>query len=268
MLFRRRKTRPTAAEAAQRLLALKYVAVDAHAAPAFGILETLQPGWTEIQRRDFVQAGEAERDQYWKQIRASGLWRVLSPLERAYVTTPKSDMSNQLWLNGLWRLESARVLAWALGLLVELPCYDTQADLDELKAIPHERIDWFVKSAILRPQTEIDRARDVAELWHWRSRTRQLIEERGPFPTREPIEAGGYRSFDDVVRVAAQKSHEKGDIPAPIDVDFPAKGKAYRDLTANEWSEVQSITMERHFALNWLCGHAPRNRWDETPTDT
>jgi len=26
--------------------------------------------------------------------------------------------------------------------------------------------------------------------------------------------------------------------------------------------------MERHKALNWLCGFAPGNRWDETPTDT
>ena len=50
--------------------------------------------------------------------------------------------------------------------------------------------------------------------------------------------------------------------------DFPAKGKAYRDLTAEEWSELRSITAERHYALNWLCGRAPKNKWDETPTDT
>jgi hypothetical protein len=31
---------------------------------------------------------------------------------------------------------------------------------------------------------------------------------------------------------------------------------------------VGSITEERHFALNWLCGYAPDNDWDATPTPT
>ena len=41
-----------------------------------------------------------------------------------------------------------------------------------------------------------------------------------------------------------------------------------RDLTEEEWREVTSIAAERHFALNWLCGYAPGNRWDATPTET
>ena len=155
------------------------------------------------------------------------------------------------------------------GAACRVPAYDTQGDLDELKAVPHERIEWFIKSATIRPQTEIDRARDVAELWHWRSRTRQLVEEGRPFSADEPMmKAAGFRSFDDIVRIAAQKAHQDGVIPPPIDLDFPVKGKAYRDLTVDEWSEVRSITTERHFALNWLCGYAPGNRWDETPTET
>ena len=57
-------------------------------------------------------------------------------------------------------------------------------------------------------------------------------------------------------------------LPEMIDNDFPAMGKAYRELDGREWSEVRSITMERHYALNWLCGLAPNNQWDATPTDT
>ena len=49
---------------------------------------------------------------------------------------------------------------------------------------------------------------------------------------------------------------------------FLAFGKAYRDLGPEEYAIATSIARERHFALNWLCGHAPGNRWDETPTDT
>ena len=71
-----------------------------------------------------------------------------------------------------------------------------------------------------------------------------------------------------VVRVAAREAHKKGDIPTPVDGDFPAHAKAYRDLSDLERSQMMSIAMERHRALNWLCGFAPENRWDETPTDT
>ena len=45
-------------------------------------------------------------------------------------------------------------------------------------------------------------------------------------------------------------------------------GKAYCDLSAEEWANVTSISTERHFALNWVSGLAPQNRWDETPTAT
>jgi hypothetical protein len=53
-----------------------------------------------------------------------------------------------------------------------------------------------------------------------------------------------------------------------IEEDFPAKGKAYRELSAEEWSEVRSVTFERHIALNWLCGYSLGNEWDHTPTET
>ena len=51
------------------------------------------------------------------------------------------------------------------------------------------------------------------------------------------------------------------------DEDCAAFGKPYRELTEDEWQMTTSITVERHFALNWLCGYAPNNRWDDTPTD-
>lgn len=163
--------------------------------------------------------------------------------------------------------ELEREKFWA-PLVPRLPTWDTMANHDLLKTIPPPDVAGFIASARLREQSEIDRARDVAELWHWRSRTRQLSEEGRLWPADEKLHAAGFRSFDDVVRFTARSAAKEGTIPAPIDEDFPAKGKAYRDLSEQEWSEVRSIALERHFALNWLCGHAPANRWDETPTDT
>jgi hypothetical protein len=136
-----------------------------------------------------------------------------------------------------------------------------------LKTIPSD-FPAFIASARLRDQAEIDDARDLAELWHWRSRTRQLIEEGQAFPTEERMKAAGFHSFDDIVRLTARKSSENGRLPACIEEDFPAKGLAYRKLSPQDWSEVRSITIERHFALNWLCGYARANEWDETPTST
>jgi hypothetical protein len=114
----------------------------------------------------------------------------------------------------------------------------------------------------------IDQARDVAESWHWRSRTRELIERGDAFPDNPKMKAIGFRSYDDVVRFSARNHAQEGRLSHCVEEDYPAKGKAYRDLTQSEWSEVRSITVERHYTLNWLCGYAPENKWDETPINT
>jgi hypothetical protein len=68
--------------------------------------------------------------------------------------------------------------------------------------------------------------------------------------------------------MASVKAAEDGAFLAPICDDFPAFGKAYRDLSPDEFSIATSIAMERHRAFNWLSGRAPGNRWTDTPTDT
>jgi hypothetical protein len=152
---------------------------------------------------------------------------------------------------------------WDLNLVPSLPPYDTQFDPELLKQVGESGVAEFVRAATLRSHAELDHARAVAELWHWRSRTRQIQEEGYHIPEGTP-----FRSFEELVRFSASQALEAGDIPDIIDGDFPAMGKAYRDLTDNEWSVVRSITIERHFAFNWLSGYAPRNSWQETPTDT
>jgi hypothetical protein len=160
-------------------------------------------------------------------------------------------------------MESVLILMWALGIISETPAFDVQASIDLLKKIPSENLSSFFANAKLIEEKTIEQKRSLGELWHWRSRTRQLIEEKKPFPTNIPQ----FKSYDEIVRVSAKAANEKDGLKI-IDEDFAVKGKAYRDLTDAEWSEVSSIAVERHFALNWLCGYAPENRWDETPTDT
>lgn len=125
-----------------------------------------------------------------------------------------------------------------------------------------EPVKILLQKAKLRPRESIEKQRDLAELWHWRSRTRQLIDSGQTFTLPNDL------TIDKIIEITSAKASKDGVIPPPIKNDFPAFGKAYRDLTNEEYSLASSIAMERHRAFNWLCGFAPRNLWAETPTDT
>jgi len=268
MWFKTQNSRPTAEDAARRLVILKHTVAYALVVPPHELLRQMTAQWGEDERARFRQQAEVQRDQFWQGLRDAGLWQHLSPREQAHAQSTMATMTQQQQVDASWRMEAAQILMWALGMLPELPPYDTLAGHDLLKQIPSREVAPFIRSARLRSQAELDRARDTAEFWHWRSRTRQLIERGDAFPDDEKMKAAGFRSYDDIVRLSARKAAEEGTIPPCVEEDFPAKGKAYRDMTEEEWSEVRSVTAERHFALNWLCGYARDNKWDETPTDT
>jgi len=192
-----------------------------------------------------------------------GFLNDFSPLEALTIATPFRKLDDQMIVNATWRMEALQAILWSLQQVEKIPPYDEQAGDELFKILQLEQFESFAASAKLRPFDELESARSLAELWHWRGRTRQLIERGEPFP-----EMPKFKCFDDIVRFTAKATKERGDLPETFDEDFLAKGKAYRDLTDKEWSEVGSITAERHFALNWVCGLAPGNRWDETPTGT
>jgi hypothetical protein len=261
-----KQRRPDASLVAKRLAILKFVVAHAMVAPPRSMLKQWMESWPTHEVAEFKVDAMFKNEEFWQRVRDVGLWDLLSPDELALANSDLVTMTLQQQVNASWRLEAAQVLMWALELIPGLPPYDTQASNDLLRNIP--KLPELLGEAKLRDESTIDKARDLAELWHWRSRTRQLIEAGDVFRGGPKAEAAGMRTYDDIVRVTSRIAAENNEISQPIDEDFPAKGKAYRDLTDNEWNEVRSITVERHFALNWLCGHAPGNAWDETPTDT
>jgi len=266
MSFKSSRSRPSAERAARRLIVLGYVVAYALSAPPRDELDALILQWSEEERRKLAREGESRRDRFWLGLRGLGLWSELTPGERELARTTIVTMTDRQQADASWRIEALQALMWALGMLSQLPPYDTMADHELLERVPVRPPADFWRGAQLRPQSEIERARDAAELWHWRSRTRRLIEAGDRLP--EGVRAAGFGSHDEIVRFTARRAQEDGSIPTCLDDDFPAKGKAYRDLTEEEWREVTSIAAERHLALNWLCGYAPGNRWDETPTET
>jgi hypothetical protein len=197
-----------------------------------------------------------------------GLLDKLSPTEKDFAATTIVTMTAEQQIRASWRMEAALVILWSLNLVDSLPPFGTQASHKLLKHFPGSSLSDFLDAATLRSSDVIEKLRGVAELWNWRSRTRRLEEQGGKFPVDETRRQLGLQSFDDIVRFTAKKAHRDGILDQIADDDLVALGKPYRSLTQNEWSLVSSIAMERHFALNWLCGYAPGNCWDETPLDT
>ncbi|HVU28212.1 MAG TPA: DUF4272 domain-containing protein [Verrucomicrobiae bacterium] len=252
---------PRADEVARRLVILKYQVIQAMTVPP--VLRMSYKNWQDSEQKKFHSQLQEKLDELRNGFRKLELWEFLSDSEEKFFSTNPLDLDDRQIVNASWRTESVMVLMWVLGLISELPSFDVQASLDLLKQIPNENLSSFFSNAKLIEQEIIEQKRTEAELWHWRSRTRQLIQRKEPFPQNIPQ----FKSYDEIVRFSAKAASEKDGLKI-IDEDFAVKGKAYRDLTDAEWSEVTSIAIERHFALNWLCGRAPGNNWDETPTDT
>ena len=72
-------------------------------------------------------------------------------------------------------------------------------------------------------------------------------------------------TFEKIIAMTAAKAQKDGLFHA-IDNDFPAFHKSYAKLSPSEWQTMSSISTERLYALNWLCGYA--NDWDDVSTDT
>jgi hypothetical protein len=155
-------------------------------------------------------------------------------------------------VDAVWRGEALGTLLWALQ-LAELPPYDRPFEASELVEVP-------LDDAKLREPDEIELERDSARLWHWRARTTGVQAAGGiPLPER-------YANFDQLIAATAMRGYEQGLLPAPMRGDFRAYGKVYRHLTPEQHAEAHSIAVERHHALNWLCGEG--TSWGEVPLDT
>ncbi len=255
--------KPSTPDVAKRLLILKYVVVQTLALPPQDLLQNLFSQWSKEEQRDFTSGFGERSKQVISSLKSNKLWNLMTREEQEFIQSIPPKTKFQQHLNAMWRLESAAVLMWALGLITDFPAFDNQSDPEILKQIPHEDISKFINGSTLLSDGEIERKRSLAELWHWRSRTRRLVEEK-----RTPSPELGFGSFEQIVQQVANEAYKQGDLPQVNDNDFPARDKSYRDLTEEEWSEVRSITIERHHALNWICGYAKGNQWDKTPTDT
>jgi hypothetical protein len=243
----------SAIEVALRLGALRCVAAYGTGSPPVEKLSELRQSTGE---EAFGRRAAAFHDKTWGRIMGTRIWDALSPRELILAHTTLTSLTTRQQIDASWRWESVVVLGWTLNLVPQLPPWDRMATRTEIKVPPSPDIDVVAETLRLRDGEEIGSARRIAEAWHWRSRTFYLARE---YPDQD---------WDTPVRVTARSLADDKLLPPLIEEDFPARGKAYRDLDDAQARELASVAMERHTALNWICGRAPGNRWDETPTDT
>jgi hypothetical protein len=178
--------------------------------------------------------------------------RALRDEVRAGLARLPREAGDPTVVDAVWRGEALGTLLWSLQ-LAELPPYDQPFDARQAAVVP-------LDDAKLRESEEIELERESARLWHWRARTTGVQAGGGvALPDR-------YASFDQLIAATAMRGYEQGLLPAPMRGDFRAYGKVFRHLTPAQLAEAHSIAVERHHALNWLCGEG--DSWDDVPLDT
>ncbi len=257
-----KRSPPDAAAVMARVITLKYIFVKGLSTPPLEYLAECKQRWSKEEWNKFLDDMRAQNLGLVERLRQSGLWNGMDQKEQSFIEAGPDEITPRARIDASWHMEAIVCLLWALGYVSEPLPYDQEADHELAKKLPAESVKALIKNAALRPREFIEKQRDVAELWHWRARTRRLQE------SESEITIPGGKTFEEIIQFTSAKAAASGDIPAPIGGDFPAFCKAYRDLTKQEYSKAVSIVQERHHALNWLCGLAPNNRWAETPTET
>jgi len=260
--FKRKGIPPDASAVMARVIILKYVFVKALATPPPEYVAQCKKEWSTEEWNQYLGTAQNQNAQQIERLHKSGLWTAMDVDERNFLEAGPEEISQKAHIDATWRSESIVCLLWALGYISELLPYDEQANPELTNKLPTEPTELLIKKATLRPFELIQKQRDIAELWHWRSRTRQLQESGFGFRLPDGM------SIEELLKKTSENAATNRDIPAQIGNDFPAFDKAYRDLTTEEYSQATSISIERHRAFNWLCGLAPGNRWADTPTET
>ena len=215
------------------------------------------------------EAGDIHRD-LLANLHNYGLWEHATSEEKKLLETNPLMINFEAAQNTFFSMNAQAEFAWCLGMIDSLPPYDTAISDEDASYsdeffhnLPSPEHFEIVSSHYKRRSSrEIDNAQTEAELWHWRSRTLALQRSK-------PVAKSSNRSqfFKEQVSKATKTCVAEGFFEA-IQDDFPTFGKPYINLDDSEWRKIRIITEHRHKDLNWVCGSAPKNNYDETPTNT
>ncbi len=260
--------KPSAKSVYQRLMVLKYVIIHANSNIPKDSLEEIMSNFSQNEKEECKKEIAIFKDATISYMKKNDLWNYTTQNERDFLSSTGTKMDVFEQINASWQIEAAVVLMWALNIIDKFPDVNEQANSEVLKLVEIRKLSFFSNDLSLRPYKEIKRMRDIIQTWHWRVNTRRLIESNFDFQPDESMKKFGINNLDDIVRMTAKDAYSSGNISEIKDEDFVIKGQPFRDLNDEDFSEATSIIMERHHALNWLCGLAPKNNWNDTPVDT
>lgn len=247
----------------------------------------LHPRRGERSGRLLLKKLESDRRHLVRWLKRERLFGAATPWEQRVLETPVGQIDPADGTRAARQGDAMVVLLYSIGALDVMPRYDGAGGLTAAsKILPNLLTPTaaFVQSARVRPRADLDSAQEIAALWHWRSYTKGLIDAK-KFPTGKklhrhakavatemrrigmepkPIQNGA-ELFDELIRFSAQWAHKEGKIPAPIDGDYPVRGKAYRDIDDSRFRRIRVLAETRARTFNWLQGFGVD--WDSTPID-
>jgi len=260
--------RPNSKDIYRRLMILKYVISHSYRNISLSAINHAAINWTDSDKDSFERELKKNMHETVSSMQDFGLWKYSTQKEKDFLSSYGNNMDSMSQMNASWRMEAAIILMWALKIIDNYPDLNGPTNPETLKKVEIKKIGLFSSDFNLQPYKEVSHMRDILEAWHWRVNTRRLIQDNYKFEPDANMKKSGINSLEDIVRMTAKSAYESGDIKEIIDRDFVYKGQPFRDLSTDDFHEATSIIIERHYALNWLCGYAPNNNWEETPTDT
>ena len=196
-----------------------------------------------LEQEDPADPGVDEtRQRILEWVDAIGIRDELEPQEWKVLQRPLGRVEPQDAMNATWRLEGLAVLAWALNRF-ELPPLDQLVDpgklLPSVGILNADRAAALIAEPPLRSIDELKTLRNRLFAIHWRLVNLRLKPE--------PM------NFADFARTAWF---------GPLDItgarlingDLALGDHAIADAPFDLLGAVQSSAMERHLAINWLCG--------------
>jgi hypothetical protein len=208
------------------------------------------------ERSDLDVVGEAFDLREW--LLTERLADALTSREARIFETSVGEIPREDCLDLSWQSEALAALLWSIG-VQKLHAFGLLPELASLlENVPHpwDRVSGWVEQAQPRPESDIAREREVADLCYWRLGAE--IERRLAH-TRE--RTAYEQAIREVVTEAAAAGH-------PVDAkrgDFVVSERLVRDIGAEELHKLAAMAEERLRALNWVSGFG--TSWDDVPLE-
>lgn len=147
--------------------------------------------------------------------------------------------------------ESIEPLLWTLSLSEHLSEYSQMSSApfyEMLNTAESHDMKKLMKKAVTRDIDKIKERREVAMLWHWRTRTPNKINAKEKtkeiFPYLETIVNENFTICDE---------------------DFALDNRPFKDLELQQKQLIEKISFWRHYAFEWILGD---EEWEDVATTT